>query len=158
MRHDKTSASAWHHWTAPPLVVSTVCLVGCTALGNGCKTPKTANERAAKPPPMAARPLQSENLDPKRASRATVVLRVERVADHGGSKYHWVTVRPLRVLKNTTKARFTKPLRVAHYGGKPGVPTGTSTIYLEPYGDAAAKHWRLLDGDGTVGVSHHKPR
>lgn len=146
MNHDHTK-SLIRPRPAPLLTVVAIPLI-VAAFGLGCTAKKTTAGRTA----------TLANVDPKRARRAPVVLRVERVAEHGGSKYHWVTVKPLRVLKDTTKAGFTKPLRVAYYGGKKGVPAGISTLYLEPYGDGASGHWRLLDGDGAKGVSHRSAR
>jgi hypothetical protein len=84
--------------------------------------------------------------------RATVVLRVKLIAAEGGDKYHWDRVEPLEVIKNDSPQRFDAPFRVAHYGWKAGIPAGESIIYLEPYGDPAAGLWRLLEGDGAVGV------
>ncbi len=140
--------------------ILTICLVGVVGgFSLGCKSPKPTAEGSTSSPSTAASPVvKSMNIDSKRAQRATVILRVERVVDHGGSKYHWVTVKPLRVLKNDAKANFSKPLRVAYRGGKPGVPVGVCTVYLEPYGDGASGHWLLLDGDGTAGVSHRATR
>ncbi len=137
--------------TSQPRTILTICLIVATgagiglSLGFGCKSSAPAGKH-------------STNVDPKREERATVVLRVERVTDHGGSKYHWVTVKPLRVLKNASKAKLTKPLRIAYHGGKQGVPAGISTVYLQPYGDGASGHWLLLGGDATAGVSHREKR
>jgi len=92
------------------------------------------------------------NVDRQRSLRARVVLRVERVSPGEGSKYHWPAVRVLRELKNTTYQPFPNKLRVAHYGGDPGIPSGECTIYLEDYGNGT--NWRLLDGRAETGVSH----
>ena len=85
-------------------------------------------------------------LDPARKEKALVILEVRLVGFHGGSKYHWQTVEPIRTLKNKTKQTFGKPFRVASYGWDPPVPKGTSIIYLVPYG-TRTDLWRILPPD-----------
>jgi len=82
-------------------------------------------------------------LDPIRREKASVILEARLVGFHGGSKYHWQTVEPIRTLKNTTKQTFDKPFRVANYGWDPSVPKGASIIYLVPYG-GRTDLWRIL--------------
>lgn len=127
-----------------------LCVVGLAGCGD--VNPAAQVAPAASSSPAEAAPPRPAQVNVALQSRATVVLRVERVAAEGGSKYHWDEVRPLEVIKNDSTQTFDAPLRVAHYGWHAGVPEGVSTIYLEPYG--ATELWRLLDGDGAVGVSH----
>ncbi len=89
-------------------------------------------------------------LDAVRAEKARVILKVRLVAHHGGSKYHWQTVKPIRTLKNVSGKAFDKPFKVANYGWEPGVPQGISTIYLVPYG-ARTDTWRVLAADTGKG-------
>ncbi len=89
-----------------------------------------------------------------RFSRASVVVRATVVKAKGGSKYHWTTVRPLRVFKNTSHQTFHKAFDVAQYGSSRALKPGTHTLYLEPYG--RTRHWRLLGGSPALGASHHQ--
>ncbi|MBW1810431.1 MAG: hypothetical protein JRJ19_11795 [Deltaproteobacteria bacterium] len=97
---------------------------------------------------------QQDNTKPKLVSRATVVMRVKLIKAQGGSKYHWDLVEPIEVFKNVSGQSFDKQFAVAHYGHEKGIPEGVSTIYLEPYGNPKAKHWKLLEGKAESGVSH----
>jgi hypothetical protein len=72
-----------------------------------------------------------------------------------GSKYWWYDVEVLKVLKNDSAESFTNKLSVAAYGGKPGVPAGVSTIYLERYNPTEKKYWKLVGGEASTGVSHN---
>jgi hypothetical protein len=81
---------------------------------------------------------------------------VKFVSTSGADKYQWDKVEILAVLKNDSKQQFGKSLEVAHYSWEAGVPKGESTIYLEPYSDAADHPWKLLGGTGKMGVSHPK--
>ena len=117
--------------------------VGCQAAGQGSTV--TTAAPAAPPtvssatgtvtsPSAAASPAPSPGatalpVDAARLARATVVLRVERIAVLGADKYGWELVRPLEVFKNESGFAFEVPLRVAHYSWKPGVPEGISTVY-----------------------------
>jgi hypothetical protein len=120
------------------------------ALMFGCGDTTTQDAQA----PTAVAPPGQTDTDPGRLARAPIVLRVTLVEADGGSKYHWDQVRPIRVIKNASSFTFDAPLRVAHYGWHGGVPSGISTIYLEAYGGGNANLWKLLDGDGAIGVSH----
>ena len=102
----------------------------------------------------AAQPIDLTHVDAAKLDSAAVVLRVELIEARGGSKYHWDQVRPVEVLKNDSQDSFEAPFAVAHYGWNSGVPRGTSTIYLEPYGEPGQGHWRLLGAAGHLGVSH----
>jgi hypothetical protein len=127
----------------------------------GCQ-PDAPRRSASSAPAPSSSPAASSSaavpaagpFDPVRAGRAAVVLRVERIAQLGADKYGWDEVAPLEVLKNDTSHAFDENFRVAHYSWKPGVPAGISTIYLEPYGGSSSNRWRLLEADGSVGVSH----
>lgn len=94
-------------------------------------------------------------MDPAIAKQAEVVLRVRRLSEGGGSKYWWYDVEILKVLKNDSADVFTNKLSVAADGGKPGVPAGVSTVYLERYNPADKKYWKLLGGQASTGVSHN---
>lgn len=94
------------------------------------------------------------DLVPSKARRASVVMRVTIERTKGGSKYHWTTVRPLRVLKNTSGQSFAAPFDIARYGASPPLRPGSYTIYLESYGQT--KQWRLLDGTVAAGTSHFR--
>ena len=93
--------------------------------------------------------------DAKRVESAPVVLRVRRISEGEGSKYLWPKVELVAVIKNDSRHVFPKRFEVAHYSGEPGVPAGTSTIYLERYNPQREDLWRLLGGSGTMGVSHN---
>lgn len=141
-----------------PIVIAVAALSGCR--GNAASapvqpatTPAAPASAAAPSQPAGAAVVSSPHLDRAKAEHATVVLRVQHLEALGGSKYHWDRVQPLQVLKNASDESFERPLEVAHYGWNKGVPRGTSTIYLERYGDAV-RHWRLLGSDGALGVSH----
>jgi hypothetical protein len=62
----------------------------------------------------------SSPVDPNRAQKAEVVLRVRFVSSGEGSKYLWDKVEVLKVLKNKSGYAFRKNLLVAHYSWKPG--------------------------------------
>lgn len=81
----------------------------------------------------------------KKTKQAKVILEVELIEDHGGSKYHWQTVRPLRIIKNESKQQFKEPFQVAHLGWEPGIPSGTSIIYLDLYNPERDDLWRLVE-------------
>lgn len=92
-------------------------------------------------------------VDPERAARADVVVRVERLSSGSGSKYVTPRVRVLKVLKNAVGADIPSELEVAHYSWLAPLPAGVSTIYLEPYGEGSDL-LKLLDFSTVVGVSH----
>jgi hypothetical protein len=97
----------------------------------------------------------NEAVDAVMAKRAEVVMRVRRLSPGEGSKYWWYDVEVLKVLKNDSAESFTNKLSVAAYGGKPGVPAGVSTIYLERYNPTEKKYWKLVGGEASTGVSHN---
>ena len=144
------------------LLIASIPLTGCrgnkaataTSASNGAAPTQTGAETAQSGPETASpEQLASPYVDRAKMDQATVVLRVQHLDALGGSKYHWDRVQPLQVLKNGSDESFQQPVEVAHYGWNKGVPRGTSTIYLERYGDAV-RHWRLLGSDGALGVSH----
>lgn len=94
-------------------------------------------------------------IDPAMAEKAEVVLRVKLLSDQGGSKYWWYDVEVLEVLKNYSAESFTGKLSVAAYGGKPGIPAGVSTVYLERYNPTEKKNWKLVGGEASTGGSHN---
>ncbi|HSE23658.1 MAG TPA: hypothetical protein VLB68_18460 [Pyrinomonadaceae bacterium] len=95
---------------------------------------------------------QSTRIDPARASKAEVVLRVKLVEGGDCDKYCWPEVEILEVLQNRSSFSFKKRIKVAHYSWKPGIPEGESTIYLERYNSKRADLWKLLNGSGEEGV------
>jgi hypothetical protein len=97
-------------------------------------------------------------IDAGRAARVKVVLRVKLVAALGGNKWAWDKIEVLGVLKNETETSFAGSLNIAHYSWEPGIPEGTSTVYLEPYEVGPPTiHWKLLEGSAKEGVSHPAP-
>jgi hypothetical protein len=99
----------------------------------------------------------SSPVDPNKVRRAEVVLRVKLLSSGEGSKYLWDKVEVLQVVKNKSRYVFGKNLSVAHYSGKPGIPGGTCTIYLERYNPKRNNLWKLLNGSGEDGISHLMP-
>jgi hypothetical protein len=93
-------------------------------------------------------------MDPERAARVPVVLRVKYLKLIGGNKYTWDEVAVLATLKNKSGRSFEGTLQVAHDDTEPGIPKGESTVYLEPYVAGDESRWKLLNGSGKDGVSH----
>jgi len=93
-------------------------------------------------------------VDPDRAAKVQVVLRVRLLKREGSDKMGWDKVKLLGVIKNESRFKFAGEFEVAHYSGEPGVPDGESTIYLEPYNKTSPGLWRLLGGSGQSGASH----
>ena len=98
---------------------------------------------------------ESGPFDEKRFETATIVLRVKFIEENGDSKYLWDRVKIVSVIKNASGQDLGDEISVAHYSWKAGIPKGRSTIYLEPYNENDSNMWRLLDGDGNIGVSHN---
>ena len=96
-------------------------------------------------------------VDPDRAAKVQVVLRVRLLKREGGDKIGWDKVKLLGVIKNESSFKFGEEFEVAYYSGEPGVPDGESTIYLEPYNKTSPGLWRLLGGSGRLGASHQSP-
>ena len=114
------------------------------------RTPPTGGTVAREAPATDA----SKLVDPARAARVAVVLRVTRLAPGTGDKYAWAPVRVLAVIKNSSGQALGSELQVAYYSFKSGVPEGDSTVYLEPYNDTPNHPWKLLGGSAEQGVSH----
>ena len=93
-------------------------------------------------------------IDPGKAKKAEVVLRVKLVKLGECDKYCWPEVEILKVLQNESGFSFEKRLAVAHYSWEPGIPGGESTIYLEKFNPERNDPWKLLHGSGKDGVSH----
>jgi len=100
---------------------------------------------------------ESTFIDPGKAKRSEVALRVKLVRFEGCDKYCWTEVEILKVLQNKSGFSFKKRLAVAHYSWEPGIPEGESTIYLERYNPERSDLWKLLNGSGKDGVSHAIP-
>ena len=100
---------------------------------------------------------ESTDIDPGKAEKAEVVLRVKLVRLGECNKYCWPEVEILKVLQNKSGFSFKKRLAVAHYSWELGVPEGESTIYLERYNPDRNDLWKLLNGSGKDGVSHAIP-
>jgi hypothetical protein len=96
-------------------------------------------------------------IDPGKARRSEVALRVKLVRLEGCDKYCWTEVEILKVLQNKSGFSFRNRLAVAHYSWEPGIPEGESTIYLERYNPERIDLWKLLNGSGKEGVSHAIP-
>jgi len=96
-------------------------------------------------------------LDPDRAAKVQVVLRVRLLKREGSDKVGWDKVKLVGVIKNESSFKFGQEFEIAHDSGEPGVPDGESTIYLEPYGKASPGLWKLLGGSGRSGASHQSP-
>jgi hypothetical protein len=92
-------------------------------------------------------------IDPGKAKKAEVVLRVKLVRLEGCNKYCWPEVEIPKMLQNKSGFSFKKRLTVAHYSWEPGIPEGESTIYLERYNPKRNDLWKLLNGSGKEGVS-----
>ncbi len=113
--------------------------------------PTTTTPTSALPASGNAKPTEgSQDHIPSLAARAAVVMRVRLIEYQGGSKWHFSTVQPLRIIKNTTGRTISGPQSVGalFWGGDP--PQGQSTLYLNPYGQG----WALVDGNASAGVSH----
>jgi hypothetical protein len=93
-------------------------------------------------------------VDPQRAGKVPVVLRVRLLRQEGSDKFGWDEVKLIGVIKNASSFTFPETFEIAHYSGEPGVPEGECTVYLERYNEASEAVWRLLDGSGRQGVSH----
>ncbi len=93
-------------------------------------------------------------VDPQRADKVPVVLRVRLLRQEGSDKIGWDEVKLIGVIKNASSFTFPETFEIAHYSGEPGVPEGECTVYLERYNQASEALWRLLDGSGRQGVSH----
>ncbi|HEX2747237.1 MAG TPA: hypothetical protein VHM91_04490, partial [Verrucomicrobiales bacterium] len=89
------------------------------------------------------------------AAKVPVVLRVQFISESGSDKYGWSKVRLVAQLKNESKHTFAREFEVAHLSTEPGVPEGVSTVYLERYNAESEERWKLLEGSGRSGVSHH---
>jgi|RhiMetdeSRZDD1v2_1073273.scaffolds.fasta_scaffold1428664_2 hypothetical protein len=96
-------------------------------------------------------------IDPSKARRSEVALRVKLVSVADCNKYCWAEVEILKVLQNKSGFSFKKRLSVAYYSWEPGIPEGESTIYLERYNPKGSVFWKLLNGSGKDGVSHATP-
>ena len=100
---------------------------------------------------------ESTFIDPGKAKRSEVALRVKLVRVADCDKYCWPEVEILKVLQNKSGFSFEKRLAVAHYSWEPGIPEGESTIYLVRYNPKGSALWKLLNGSGKDGVSHATP-
>jgi hypothetical protein len=94
-------------------------------------------------------------VDLESAGKVPVVLRVRLLKHQGSDKYGWDTVKLIGVIKNTSSFKFPDEFEVAHYSGEPGIPDGQSTVYLEQFNPKSDSIWKLLEGSGVKGVSHH---
>lgn len=134
-----------------------MALLGCNAGGAHSTSPSaavaTSSVDSSASGSAGVTASASTPIDSARMQRAQVVLRVRLIELRGGSKYHWDRVEVLNVHKNESRFAFGGTLDVAHYGWKPGVPEGVSTLFLEPYGRPEQNLWKLLEADGSVGVS-----
>ena len=133
--------------------VQVAILCSAVAISGGAAVSAHAAERTFK---MEDTTVQDSSMfiDPGRAAKVPVVLRVRLLNAVGSDKFQWDRVDVIAVIKNESKRQFGGPLEVARYNWEPGVPKGESTIYLEPYSDAPEHPWKLLGASGRLGVSH----
>jgi len=96
------------------------------------------------------------SVDPKLAEKAEVVLRGTRLTPGGGSKYLICEVQVSKVYTNRSGRSIGKSIEVAAYSFRPGVPTGSSTFYLERYNETNTNLWRLVGGEASTGISHNE--
>ena len=96
-------------------------------------------------------------VDPVRAEKVQVVLRVKLIRFLGADKYGEDEAEVLTVLKNTSGETIGKTVRIATYSYKKSLPNGKSTVYLEPYSPKQGL-WLLLGRDAEIGTSHVSSR
>src|SRR4030095_1966779 len=85
---------------------------------------------------------ESTFIDPSKAKRAEVALRVKLVSlGVGCDQYCWPEVEILKVLQNKSGFSFKRSLAVVNFIWKPGFPEGESTIYLERYNQKRINLW-----------------
>jgi len=118
--------------------------------GAACGVVPAAHDRGG----TVAEAKTDSEMNPERANRVPVVLRVKYVKLIGGQKYSWDEVSVQSTLKNQSSRSFTGSLEIGHYDWEPGVPNGESTVYLEPYAEGDESRWKLLGGSAKEGVSH----
>ena len=109
-------------------------------------------ESSPSDPERPARHSNTKSLiDGVKAKEVPLVLRVEMVKFHGGSKYHWATVNIVEVLKNTTDDLFTDKLKIAMRGTGKRLSHGESIIYLVRYNDEQPEHgWKLYEQENEL--------
>jgi hypothetical protein len=73
---------------------------------------------------------ESTFIDPSKARRTDVALRVKLVRFEGCDKYCWTEVEILKALQNKSGFSFKNRLAVAHYSWEPGIPESESTSIL----------------------------
>src|SRR5437867_5515778 len=98
----------------------------------------------------------NEFVNSKMAEKAALVLRGTQLTPGRGSKYIICDVQVSNVFKNTSGRIVGKTVEVAAYSYRPGVPSGESTFYLEPYNKTDTNVWRLAGGEASTGISHNK--
>lgn len=105
---------------------------------------------------VADTPTKLDDLRDKDFLDSVAVLRVKLVKPGEGSKYHWPVVEILDVFKDSSNydLKTGDTLEVAHYGYEPGIPDGTSIVYLQYYGEIRSNKERfaLLGYSGKLGV------
>ena len=91
------------------------------------------------------------------AKNALVVIRAKKLSESDEvDKYRWYEVQIISVYLNKTGRFFlTTSIKVAALISSPGIPDGTSTLYIENYNDLDPGLWRLVGGSGSLGVSHN---
>jgi hypothetical protein len=138
------------------LLLAFMSLTSCTAPGKPSGTSQSPTNVAPEKRGAAVQDW-SKFIEPKKAAKVPVVLRVKLITAEGGNKYAFDKVAILAVLKNETKQPFGGSAEVGHYSWEPGVPKGESTIYVEPYSESPDHLWKLLGSTAKEGVSHTKP-
>jgi RNA polymerase sigma factor (sigma-70 family) len=114
---------------------------------------------ASPPPPSAGDSIPDLPIDPLRADKVPLVLRVRPHGDPRNVQGHrWQEVVLVQVLKNTTGHDPGKRVHIASALDRHGLPHGECTVYLDlfhqPHHDG---HWKLLAGGFPEGISHVAP-
>src|SRR5262245_48522620 len=87
------------------------------------------------------------NYDRNRSVQVRLVVRVRILGQLGGSKYQWVRVRVIEIVKNTTGKSIPKGLDISFVQTRrlDRNPFGTEcTLYLVPFSDRPNSPWTLL--------------
>jgi hypothetical protein len=97
-------------------------------------------------------------IDSTKQQDSKLTLKVEIVEDEGGSKYNWVRVNVLSIIKNDTLYPISNSLSIAYYSWLPGLQEGkTYIVYLVPFPIGSEEpmnldQWILLKGNGSIGA------
>lgn len=108
----------------------------------------------------ACRVLESQYFENRFAS-ADAVLRIKVVEEYGGSSYHFVKAKVIKVFKSQKTQPIDSEIGIAYLGSGNGLPVGKEcTVYLKASIDADKKvYWKLDESelnasDSYSGFSH----